>query len=448
MHEVLVKLFKERNVKVLCKVLFGFDLAPTQVDIVRTIAFSEHKRICINAMTRYGKTRCVAMAILLYILMNPGKKNALVAPTNDQAITLRNYLVEMIAASPIFSELINRHGKASDINAESSRKRQTFKNGADYSVYSAEGKGDRLMSKGVTGILVTDEHCLVPKESEAKISRMLGDKPEETIWVCLANPWDRDTQYFKNWTNPKFKTFHVDWKIALAEGRTTAEYIEERRRDLTDLEFTVLFESKFPSQSDDALFNYDRVQEAINKFEDIKIVDIVIGADIADKGKNKTVFWTLHTDGYLYKVVNLFDEDKSENTVVAGRLIRKQEDEQATYLNIDCIGVGVGVVSMVKEGLTNKKAKVVACNFGGAPKDKKRFLNKKAEMYFRLNALINQGLISIPDHPVLIEQLISIKWEFTSSGKIKIIDPEKGSPDHADALVYGIWPLRTGYFIR
>ena len=66
--ESLRYLFRNRKVKGLCKFLFDIDLTPKQEEIVRTIAFGEHKRVVIACMTRYGKSYSVSLGLLLWIL--------------------------------------------------------------------------------------------------------------------------------------------------------------------------------------------------------------------------------------------------------------------------------------------------------------------------------------------------------------------------------------------
>jgi hypothetical protein len=52
--------------------------------------------------------------------------------------------------------------------------------------------------------------------------------------------------------------------------------------------------------------------------------------------------------------------------------------------------------------------------------------------------LFEQDLISIPNDSKLISQLSQMRYQFTSAGKIQIIDPENKSPDYADSLMLTI----------
>jgi len=426
---------KERHSKALAYFYFGYDLSDTQALIVRKIAWSEHKRIAISCMTRYGKTRSVAIAILLYILLNRDKKILLLAPTKNQTQILRNYVAEMITDSEI-SGLLTTH--SASLESEVSKQRITFTNGCELLTLTAEGTGERLMGHG-GDLIIMDESCLISHEVwRSKISRMLGDSPD-SILVEIANPWHRDNHFFEHWNDPSFEKIHVDWKLALKEGRITQEYVDEQRLTLKDfpMEFEILYDSVFPEQSADGLISYRRIKEAINRGK-VK-GEVIISCDVADKGTDRTVIMTGRSDGTKYAVENIYSEAKSENTAVAGRLVNMQKETIAMTINVDAIGIGVGVISMLKQEINNRHCKITACHFGRSASNKAHYLNKKAEMYFRLKYLFEEGLISIPEHPQLIKELLAMRWERGSGGeKLKIIDPDK-SPDFADALVYLIW---------
>lgn len=75
-------------------------------------------------------------------------------------------------------------------------------------------------------------------------------------------------------------------------------------------------------------------------------------------------------------------------------------------------------------------------SFSDAPDDE-RFLNKRAEMYWRLREWILRGGVIIEDKE-LKKQLLSIKYRAELSGKIKIMSKDEmrkegiPSPDKAD----------------
>lgn len=464
-EQILREAIKTRNVRFLVKYYWGFDLVPGQVEIVRIVAFEEVKKLIVCAMTRYGKTFCVALGICLHIMMNENKKYPFIGPKSEQAGILRDYMQDLVLNCRALREIaqldsMSGHDK---LRKEASKKRLTFVNGCEYRVFSAHGDAEGLMGFGIGsggGILTKDEATLINDKASGKIGRMKGDNPDETMEIELLNPWEMGSKAYEHWLDSTWHHIHIDWRQALKEGRTTQEFVDEQRKELTPLEFQVLYDSNFPDQSEDSIFNLSEVRIAENskmnliptekqlKDENFIRPIKIISCDVADKGLDRTViYWGREKEGN-YQIEDKYSEAKSENTAIAGRINNLivefigREDEG--LVNIDCIGVGAGVLSMVNEFVNENgydNVQVNGCHFGKSARKKERFSNQKAENYFKLNDLFNANQMKIPSMKDLKLQLMQMKWEFNSTKKIRIIDPSK-SPDFADGLVYFIWTRR------
>jgi hypothetical protein len=126
----------------------------------------------------------------------------------------------------------------------------------------------------------------------------------------------------------------------------------------------------------------------------------------------------------------------------AGRITRKIKDEGIEYFNVDDIGVGGGVV----DRCTEQDLPVHGINVGEAADDKEKFANRRAEIWWGLRERFRNQEISIPDDEVLIAQLSTIKYKYSSSGKIVVESKDdikkRGlkSPDRADALGLAFYP--------
>ena len=485
---------KKKNEYVAYKVYkkFGYMLSPGQADAVRRLVFRENKlgnpckRFSISAMTQYGKTRIVAIAMGLYLDDPDIKvKIAFIGPKDVQAGILREYLSEMVLDCPSLLKKARITASGEErITKEASRKRMTFTDGSEYRVFSAEGEANRLMGFGVgikdgMGIIIKDEACLIPRNANSKINRMMGNNPEDCILIELYNPWERDNVAFDHTLDPEFDKIHIGWKQAVAEGRTTQKFVDDQRKELTPLEFTVLYDSLFPEESEDSLFNLKRIKEAEERkyhFEEelkaiehklsephkyteseIKTAKInlqryrrIVACDPADKGLDESViFWGTEKEN-KFQLVGYYSEPKSEPMELVGRIVARSEKfigrKVQGLIKIDRIGIGSGSFSRLKEVIHEKNyrnIKVLGCHYGETAMKKDYYLNKKAENYFRLQAIFNEGMISILELRKLKTQLIAMKWEHTSSNKKKIIDPDK-SPDWSDCLVYFVWKDRTG----
>ena len=122
----------KKYVWALVKAHFNFDLTKKQIQIVQAIAYEETDRLSVCAMTRYGKTQCVAIGIALFILWNENRKIMFIAPTRDKAAILRDYMADLVLGCP---ELINladwEISGRERLKKEASKNRLTFKNGCE-----------------------------------------------------------------------------------------------------------------------------------------------------------------------------------------------------------------------------------------------------------------------------------------------------------------------------
>jgi len=467
-QQTLVKALQNKDVGFIAKELYGFDLSKGQKYIVKRIAFMEKNRLSISCHTRYGKTFCVTLAIAMLIDMGIKVRVAFIGPKSEQAGLLRQYMSDLILKNPSLLKKAQLSVKGSEkIQKEASRKRMTFTTGAEYRVFTAEGEADRIMGfgvdvKGGVGIIVKDEACYITDKANAKIGRMMGSNPDKCIMIELYNPWDRATTAFQHTLDPNFEYIHIGWEQGVKEGRTTKAFVEEQRRELTPIEFEVLWDSNFPAESEDSIFNLIRINEAEErKFlfeEELQNIEKrlketlpdpvrkelmkefmrykrIISCDPADMGLDETViYWGTQKDN-KYELIGEYHEPKSDQMNIVGRIMELTQTfikNVPGRIKIDRIGIGTGALSRLNELVQEKDLKniqVIGCHFGESAFRKDFFINKKAENYFVLRDIFNEGFLSIPEIRKLKNQLVSMKWELSSASKKKVIDPEK-SPDY------------------
>ncbi|MEP6756636.1 MAG: hypothetical protein ABJA67_14115, partial [Chthonomonadales bacterium] len=72
--------------------------------------------------------------------------------------------------------------------------------------------------------------------------------------------------------------------------------------------------------------------------------------------------------------------------------------------------------------------------------DSERFINRRAEIYWRLRERFQSGEISLPENRQMADELASLRYDIASNGKIKMESKDDmkkrgvGSPDIADML--------------
>jgi hypothetical protein len=416
----------------------GYELSPGQVRIVGSVLDPTVKRLIISCMTRYGKTRVVAIALLLYVLNSSNKKILIIAPTLDQTNIIRNYIAEMIADNQTLCNLVDHatHSGPESLKSEMSKKRITFKNGCEIITLTAHGEeggkdpGKQLMGFG-GDIICLDEACLILDEVyTSRISRMLGDSPDSKL-ITIVNPWNMLNFAYKQWQNPNFKRIHINHTQALSEGRVTESFLKEQKDTLSQYEWDVLYESKFSVEGEDTLIRYDWIERATKKqLLFTGSTQKIHGLDVAEQGIDRTILTHAETDSIHYQINSQKWIRQHETMATANEvsvLVPKTE-----ALNIDSIGVGAGVYSRLSELGYN----VHSVRVSMAPQNEAdRYLNQKSERWWHVRTLFEQDLISIPNDATLISQLSQMRYQFTSAGKIQIVDPDGKSPDYADSLM-------------
>ena len=235
----IAELVRSEDVAGLAKVLFKFDLTPTQILFAKDVLFNESKkRITISAMTRYGKSQVIAIVIGIYLLITSNQKVFFIAPTKEQATILRNYLNQLVLSCPTLLEIsdMDLDKKEDSFKAEVSKSRVTFKNGNEYRVFTAGTDGQGMMGFGLNngGIIVIDEATKIPREAYTKIIRMLGDNPQDSKIVELYNPWDKDNKAYEHSISPDWTHYRIDYEIAIIEGRVDPKFVEQQRKELNE----------------------------------------------------------------------------------------------------------------------------------------------------------------------------------------------------------------------
>ena len=107
------------------------------------------------------------------------------------------------------------------------------------------------------------------------------------------------------------------------------------------------------------------------------------------------------------------------------------------YVNVDSNGIGYGMAQHLKDvGFPVREV-----NVGAAPRKKERFVNLRAELYWKFRERAQLGDLAGLTDEKTIAQLAGIQWELNSRGQIVIEKKEDArkrgvkSPDRADAVI-------------
>lgn len=231
------------------------------------------------------------------------------------------------------------------------------------------------------------------------------------------------------------------------------EYIDRMRKILTPQQIKALLEGDWSAVGNpDDVFDYQEIQAAMKRnvepgppFE--------IGVDVARKGDDETVIVT--REGLKVRIhsqVQGVDTMKTsgEIWICARKLKDKWGDElQRLEIKIDADGVGGGVVDRINEQISEKQEElkievIETTEIHGAAKakDKVKFKNFRAEVHWGLSEILED--LDLPDNRELAAQLMALKYNDDSSGRIYILPKEEikkklgRSPDVAEAVIYAL----------
>jgi len=158
-----------------------------------------------------------------------------------------------------------------------------------------------------------------------------------------------------------------------------------------------------------------------------------IGVDVARFGDDNTEMYRRKGA----KTVAHETYSKKDTVFVANAAWDMAEKNRNIVIKVDDTGVGGGVT----DNLRKLGANVVPVNFGGIPRDKKKYTSVADEMWFEFPV----KEIAIPDDSKLMEELSGRKYDYDHIGRKKVESKKDfkkrfgRSPDKADALLLAFY---------
>ena len=258
-------------------------------------------------------------------------------------------------------------------------------------------------------------------------------KEGSQFWI-IFNPRLRTDFVYKNFVvNPPKNC--VIRKINYTENpflsQTILDVIEDKKQKDYD-EYRHIYLGEPRTDATNSLFDYELIENAMTDEynPEWEAGAFVYGLDVARFGDDATVL--CKRKGLVVTDISL--QNGKSTTEVAGYLAFSMREDNPDGVIIDTIGVGAGVFDQ----LVSQGYDCIEGNAAAKANDD-RFLNKRAEMYYGLKSAMKSGL-KLPKDDELLEELMSITYEYTPHGKIKITAKDEikehlgRSPDRSDAV--------------
>jgi hypothetical protein len=286
-------------------------------------------------------------------------------------------------------------------------------------------------------MLVADEASGVPEAVfEAAAGSMSG---HNALTILLGNPVRSSGFFFE--THNRLKDEWWTRRVSCLDStRVSKEYVQDMKSRYGEESnaYRIRVLGEFPRSDDDTIIPMELLESA--KHRDTRAYEdapIVWGLDVARFGSDSSVLCKRQSNVVqtLERWRNL-DLMQLTGAVVAQYEACDHKNRPAEIL-VDSIGLGAGVVDRLRE----LKLPCRGINVSESPAMGGTYLNLRAELWHKAKAWLEKRDCKIPNNEDLIGELATVRYTFTSNGKIKIESKDdirrRGlkSPDMADAFV-------------
>ena len=193
---------------------------------------------------------------------------------------------------------------------------------------------------------------------------------------------------------------------------------------------------------DDALLTHDVVYGSSKlDMEAVGSIKRIMAVDVARMGGDEITFTVLETRGPI-RLQEVFKDVKRFQKIpeTVGQTLELAQEWDIDIIVVDDTGMGGGVTDLLDD--SSGRFRVIAFN-GGEKSENPLCGNKRAEAYFKLQNMLDQGWLKIIPDQKTQKELLSIRFKYKGEKKFIVSKEEmrkKGipSPGRADGLMMAV----------
>lgn len=404
-----------------------------QADMMTAVA-QGHRRISVRSGHGVGKSTAVSWLTLWYLLTRYHCKIVVTAPTSAQLYDalfaeIKRWIKEM---PPILQELFEVKAERIELKALPQENFISARTSRAEQPEALQGiHADNVM-------LIADEASGVPEQVfEAAAGSMSG---HNAVTILLGNPvrssgffYDTHTRLAGEWWTRRVS--------CIDSPRVSDAYVKEMasRYGEESNAYRIRVLGEFPRSDDDTVIPMELLELAVQR--DVKpsqFAPTVWGLDVARFGSDSSALCKRAGNAVTEPVRVWRNLDLMQLT---GAVVAEWEaltpSERPGEILVDSIGLGAGVVDRLRElGLPAR-----GINVAESPALGLTYRNLRAELWHKARAWLEKRDCRLPKDERLISELATVRYSFTSNGKIQIESKDEirkrglASPDLADAFV-------------
>ena len=444
-----------------------------QVEMLEAVV--EHRRVSVVGANGCGKDWAAARAVLWWIETRPDSKVVVTGPTQRQVEEI--VWQEMREAFAAAEERLGGKMLASKYRIDEKR----------FAIGFSTNKACNIQGFHSPNLLVvvTEAHAM-PQDQIDSIKRLHPNR-----LLLVGNAMTLEGEFYESHHSRRaryhrikisaYDTPNFTGEMGGVPGMITPEDAEELALDWSEdhPSYVAGVLAEFPNAQEDSLVGRDAVEHAMERGSVVPAEagtsqpgDLrggMAGGEIpACAGMTGQPNLDPNEPVYLGVDVGRFGADKSAICVRQGQrvhslrsfsrmdtmrlvyeIIRTREETGAEAIFVDEGGLGGGVIDRLRE----LGEPVYGVHFGGRAPHRTRFFNTRSEIFWEVRMLLNDGLMVLPPDEELAGQLVSLRYDVSSSGQVRLEGKREmrkrglPSPDKADALAlaflkppsFGIW---------
>lgn len=428
--EEFVEVYREDPVRFVREML-GAEPFDYQCEFLEALSKGTRK-MSVKSGHGTGKSTTASWAMLWFLLLRFPNKVVVTAPTSSQLFDamfaeLKRWINEL---PPELQQLLNVKSDRVELVSAPSE--------AFISCRTARAETPEALA-GVHSdhvLLIVDEASGVPEQVfEAAAGSMSG---HSATTLMLSNPTRSSGTFFESHNRMADSWWTRTWSC-IDSPLVSDEFVDEMRMRYGEDSnaFRVRVLGQWPLADDNTIIPFHLVETAqhrdVEVFEDSKIV---WGLDVARFGNDATALCkrqgSVITEVRSWRGLDLMQ--------TCGRVVAEYNalppSKRCSELLVDSIGLGSGVVDRLRE----LDLPVRGINVAESPSMGDTYMNLRSELWFKAKAFLEERSCKIPKDDQLLSELTSIRYSFTSSGKMKAESKDEmrrrglGSPDLADAF--------------
>ena len=413
--------------------ILGVEPFDYQAEFLREVA-SPTRRLSVRSGHGTGKSTTASWAMLWFLMLKFPCKVVVTAPTSSQLFdAMFSELKRWIGELPReLQQLLNVKSDRVELVAAPA---EAF---ISCRTARAENAGEALAGVHSDNVLlVIDEASGVP---EVVFEASAGSLSSTNATVLmLSNPTRSSGTFFESHNRMRKSWWTRRWSCQ-DSPLVAPEFIDEMRDRYGENSsaFMVRVMGEFPLADDDTIIPFHLVEAVQHRdIEESPETPMVWALDVARYGGDKTALCkrrgSVVTEMRSWGGLDLM---QTVGRVKAEYDALEPFEQDNLEIMIDSIGQGAGCFDRLNE----LGVPVRAINVSESPSMKETYLNLRAELWFKTKAWLENRSCKIPKNSQLLSELTSLRYTFTSSGKIKAESKQDlkkrgySSPDLADSL--------------